>query len=223
MRFCTLSAALSLALVLPDPSVGGIIRGTLRVPPLAARGAPALNPYAGRASSLPNARPVPHGLVTDAVIYIESLRPGVDSMLARPDRRPRLSQKDQAFAPRVVPVAAGTSVDFPNLDPIYHNVFSPSPLKRFDLGKYPRGQSKSVTFGRPGVVNVYCDIHSDMEAFVLVLPNRVFTQPGAAGGYELPPLPAGRYAVRAWHPDFPEIRREVEVPATGDVPLDLSF
>ena len=223
MRLRVLSVAIGLALALPDSSAGGVIRGTLRLPALAAKGAAALNPYAGRASSLPNARPVPHGIVTDAVIYIESLPPGVDSLLARRDPRPRLSQKDQAFAPRVLPVAAGSTVDFPNLDPIYHNVFSPSPLKRFDLGKYPRGHSKSVSFGRPGVVNVYCDIHSDMEAFVLVLPNRAFTQPGAAGGFELPPLPNGRYTVRVWHPDFPEIRREVEVPAGGDVPLDLSF
>jgi hypothetical protein len=109
------------------------------------------------------------------------------------------------------------------MDPIYHNVFSPSPLKRFDLGKYPRGESRAVTFNRPGVVNVFCDIHSDMEAFVLVLPHHAFTQPDADGRYALPALPPGHYVVRAWHPDLQEIRREVDVPESGDLQVDLSF
>jgi plastocyanin len=217
-------ALMAVAMIVAAPAVhAGVIRGTVRVPSLGQGGAPAPDPYAGRASAMPMARSVPHGSVTDAVVFVESVSPAVDSALAASAPRPRLAQKDQSFVPRVLPIAVGTTVDFPNLDPIYHNVFSPSPLKRFDLGKYPRGQSKSVTFGRPGVVNVYCDIHSDMEAFVLVLPHHAFTQPSASGAFELPSLPPGSYVLRAWHPDFHELRREVEVPANGDVSVDLSF
>jgi hypothetical protein len=114
-------------------------------------------------------------------------------------------------------------VDFPNLDPIYHNVFSLSPVRRFDLGKYPRGHSRQVTFPKPGLVNVYCDIHSDMEAFILVLPNHAFARPTRAGEFTLPDLPAGRYILKAWHPDLGERSETVEVPATGDVTADVEF
>src|SRR5206468_2042109 len=132
------------------------------------------------------------------------------------------AQKDQAFSTRVLPVVIGTTVDFPNQDPIYHNVFSVSPVRRFDLGKYPRGHSKQVTFARPGLVPVFCDIHANMACFILVLPNHAFTQPGADGGYHLPDLPGGTYTVKAWHPDYGEIARTVRVPESGDLSLDLS-
>ena len=82
---------------------------------------------------------------------------------------------------------------FENRDRIYHSVFSVSTTRRFDLGKYPKGHSRSVTFPKAGVVNVYCDIHSDMAAFVLVTPNHAYAQPAADGGYALPNLPAGKY------------------------------
>ena len=153
-------------------------------------GVRAHNAYPGRASSLPTARMMAHGLVTDAIVWLERVPASADTVFPGP--RPKLAQKDQCFQPRVLPVAVGTGVDFPNMDPIFHNVFSASPIKRFDLGKYPRGQSKRVVFDRPGLVNVYCDIHSDMEAFVLVLTTHVFTQPDANGAFALPPVQIGR-------------------------------
>ena len=125
--------------------------------------------------------------------------------------------------PRVVSVATGSAVDFPNQDPIYHNVFSVSTTRRFDLGKYPKGQSRSVTFPKAGVVNVYCDIHSDMAAFILVLPNRAFARPRADGSWQLPDVPPGRYTLCWWHPDFPAGRRELEVGSSGDAVVDVSF
>ena len=139
------------------------------------------------------------------------------------DARPQLAQKNEAFVPRVVAVAVCSSVDFPNLDPIYHNVFSLSTTRRFDLGKYPRGHSKAVVFARAGLVNVYCDIHSEMEAFVLVLPHHAFSRPGADGSFELPGLPPGHYRLHAWHPDLPEIVRAVEIPEQGEASVELSF
>lgn len=219
------SLPLALAgLCLALPALGGTIRGTIRVPGAASAPAPAMNAYPGRAGAMAGMRGPARGRVTDAVVYVVKIPASAESALARaPRSRPRLAQKDEAFMPRVVPVSAGTQVDFPNLDPIYHNVFSLSPTKRFDLGKYPRGQSKAVTFNRPGLVKVYCEIHSEMEAFVLVLPNRCFAQPGADGGFELPELPQGRYELRVWHPDLPEIVRAVDLSAGGDARVELSF
>jgi plastocyanin len=159
---------------------------------------------------------------SDAVVWVETVPASADSSLAPRGAAPRLAQIGERFVPRVLPIAVGTAVDFPNLDPIYHNVFSLSPVRRFDLGKYARGHSKQVTFPRPGVVNVFCDIHSEMAAWIVVLPHRFFTQPDAQGRFELPPLPPGRYVLKVWHPDVPETRSEVVlVGATQNVEIEL--
>ena len=219
-------ALIALLLLLPAAAPrgrAGVIHGQVevaQVPPAPQRAA---QPYSGGASSLPQPRVPVRGTPQDAVIYIEALPAGVDSLLPEPAARPRLAQQDQSFMPRVVAVPAGGVVDFPNLDPIYHNVFSVSPAKRFDLGRYGRGKSKSVTFKKPGLVNVYCDIHSNMEGFILVVPNRALARPDATGRYALPDLPPGRYTLLAWHPDLAPVRREVTVPDTGDVAVDLSL
>jgi len=213
-------ATLAVVLLLAPPVAAGSIRGSVRVPP-APPPETRFRPYAGRASSLPSPARTPRGLVTDAVLYLEALPAG-----ATPPAHastPRLAQRDQAFEPRVVVVAAGGKVEFPNFDPIYHNVFSVSPAKRFDLGKYPRGQSRSVTFAKPGLVNVFCDIHADMAAFILVTPNPAWVRPDADGRYELSGLPPGRYHLHWWHPDFVAGDADVDVPARGDTVQDVSF
>ena len=213
--------ALILATGLAVPAGAGSIRGTVRVPAVQSQDV-TFHPYAGRASSLPAPARPPRGLVTDAVVYLESLPAGAssDTLTKAP---PRLAQRSQAFDPRVVVVSVGSKVEFPNLDPIYHNVFSVSPTKRFDLGKYPRGQSRTVEFTKPGLVNVYCDIHSDMTAFILVVPNRAWARPGPDGRFELRKLPPGRYQLTWWHPDFRGDHTSVEVPVAGDVTQDVNF
>jgi plastocyanin len=154
-------AALAIVLALwgASPAAAGTIHGSVKVSPPPAQDA-TYRPYAGRASSLPAPARSPRGLVTDAVIYVEALPAGAGPPSHGPT--PQLAQRDQSFEPRVVVVAAGGTVGFPNFDPVYHNVFSVSPVRRFDLGKYPRGQSRSVMFPKPGLVNVFCDIHADM-------------------------------------------------------------
>ena len=216
-------AALMLACA-ASSGLAGVIRGSVRIPAGARTSAAMANAYPGRAGSMAQAAPTIHGLPTDAVVWLERVPASVDSTLAAPTpRTPQMAQKDQAFVPRVLAVAAGTSVDFPNLDPIFHNVFSVSPVKRFDLGKYPRGHSRRLTFSKPGLVQVYCDIHANMAGFILVLPNRAFTRPDASGAFALPELPAGSYAVNVWHPDLPETRRSVVVPESGDVSLEIAY
>ena len=203
----------------PPLARAAVLRGTLAVPPAPPQ-AKHMNAYPGQAGSMASHRMAPRGAVSDAVLWFERVPASADSAIAPPPR-PKLAQKDQCFIPRVVSVSAGGTVDFPNQDPIYHNVFSVSTTRRFDLGKYPKGQSRSVTFPKAGLVNVYCDIHSDMAAFVLVAPNRAYAQPAASGEWALPDVPPGRYTLHVWHPDFGAYEREVE--AGPDRPLALGF
>jgi len=214
------SLTLALLLTLAVPAQAGAVRGRASVPPAPTADA-TFRPYAGRASSMPMPDHPPRGLVTDTVIYVDSS--AAEPKSPPPAEHPKLAQKNQAFDPRVVVVPVGGTVDFPNMDPIYHNVFSVSPPRRFDLGKYPRGQSRSITFSRTGQVNVFCDIHSDMAAFILVVPSRHWARPAADGTFALTDLPAGRYRLLVWHPDFPARVYDVDVPASGDVTLDVSL
>jgi plastocyanin len=220
------SGALLAALLCALPAVAnaGVIRGTLRVPARASTPALAANAYPGQAHALHGGPRITRGLVGDAVVYVDRIPARAESALAAmPEVRARLAQKDQTFVPRVIAIPVGARVDFPNQDPIYHNVFSFSPTRRFDLGKYPRGSSRSVDFPRAGLVNVYCDIHSDMEAFILVVPNRAFARPDAAGQFALPDLPPGDYRLHAWHPDFGAQELAVTLPASGDATVSLGF
>jgi len=208
------------SLAFASPVTAGSIRGSVRVPSAPPADA-AFRPYAGRASSLPAPVRTVRGAVTDAVLYVDRLP--TDAPPRTNDARPQLGQRGQAFEPRVVVVPVGGTVEFPNFDPIFHNVFSVSPARRFDLGKYPRGTSRNVRFPKAGVVNVYCDIHSDMSAFIVVVPNGAWARPDRDGAYAIDDLPPGRYQLRWWHPDFGTGTATVEVPADGALTKDVTF
>ena len=135
--------------------------------------------------------------------------------------RARMDQRNESFVPHVLAIVAGTTVDFPNSDPTYHNVFSLSKTKRFDLGRYAAGRSKSVRFDQPGIVRVFCDIHSHMSAFILVFSHRYFAVTDDEGRYRIENVPPGGYSVVAWHESLPAETRRVSVPDTGDA--DLNF
>ena len=208
---------------LPPACHCGVIRGTLRVPSLGTAEGEDSKSGARRVRSRPLAPRATRGTAIDAVVYVEQAPPAADSALAAGAVPATLAQLSLAFVPRVLSIAAGDTVDLPNFDLVYHNVFSLSPTKNFDLGRLPRGQSGRVVFERPGLVNVYCGIHSSMAAFVLVLPHHVYARPDSTGAFALPPLPAGRYTVCVWHPDRRGLRREVWLEASGDLVLDLSL
>jgi hypothetical protein len=127
-----------------------------------------------------------------------------------------MTMKGKAFTPRVVVVGVGSTVDFPNEDPIFHNVFSVSGENRFDLDLYKRPKSGSWTFQRPGVARVYCNIHPQMSAVVLVRDNPFYTKAAPDGTFTLEGLPAGKYTLRAWHERGGEAAAEVSVPAEGN-------
>jgi len=131
--------------------------------------------------------------------------------------------RGDTFVPRVLAVSAGAAVEFRNPDGVYHNTFSISRSKRFDLGKLAPGASRSVTFDKPGIVNLYCDLHPNATGFVLVLPTAVFAHADASGTFALPALPQGTYTVTAWHPRFGERRARVNLDGATDVSISLRF
>lgn len=135
--------------------------------------------------------------------------------------RPRLSQRDTSFQPPVLVIPVGTSVDFPNRDPFFHNVFSYSSTKRFDLGRYPRGESRTVVFDKPGVVKVYCEIHQWMRSAVLVVENPFHAEVGADGRFSITGVPAGRYRLAVWDFDRGQRVVDVTVPAGGAARVDV--
>jgi plastocyanin len=137
----------------------------------------------------------PYGVSEKAVVYIESASGSYEP----PHAHPKLDQRDMVFHPLVLPIVVGTTVDFPNSDPLFHNVFSFSQAKEFDLGRYPKGQKKSVIFDKTGVVSVYCEIHSYMFATILVLQNPYFVTPDDEGNYTLNGVPGGSYQLSFWY------------------------
>jgi plastocyanin len=122
-----------------------------------------------------------------------------------------IEQRDRRFVPDLVVISPGTVVSFPNFDPIFHNIFSLSKAKSFDLGNYPKGQTRMVTFTNPGIVAVYCHLHPNMSATVVVAPNRWAARADGNGAFELKDVPAGTYTVVAWHKAAGTFRRTVTI------------
>jgi plastocyanin len=182
----------------------------------------------------PQARPDPGGLGMSgnrdpvdrrsSVVYLE---PGPRGAFeASPARRVQMHQRNERFVPHVLAVVAGTWVEFPNDDATYHNVFSLSKGLEFNLGRYAAGKSKEVRFERPGIVRVFCEIHSHMSAFILVFSHRYFAVTDDEGRYRIDGVPPGVYTVAVWnetvHGDPP--RRTVTIgDAGGDVDGDFTI
>jgi plastocyanin len=134
-----------------------------------------------------------------------------------------LRQEHETFLPHVLAVTRGSTVDFPNDDPIFHNVFSLSSAASFDLRRYPRGQSRSWQFPKVGIVKIYCHIHSHMSATILVLDHPYFMIPQADGAFELPNIPPGEYTVVGWHERVGERRASVRVERGRAASVELSL
>ncbi len=134
-----------------------------------------------------------------------------------------LDQRDERFVPHVLAVTTGTVVDFPNSDRIFHNVFSLSKTRPFDLGRYAAGRSKAVTFDRPGIVRVFCDIHSHMNAFILVFNHPFFALTDMDGRYRIDNVPPGTYNLVAWNEGVSSGPQAVVVPEGGEAELDFAL
>ncbi len=153
--------------------------------------------------------------VSDAVVYLDGVKARV-----RPDKA-TIVMKHKAFAPHMLVVLVGSTVDFPNNDPIYHNAFSVSGENHFDLELYKRPKSRSWTFEHPGIVRVFCNIHPQMSALIVVRDNPYFAQPAADGSFTIADVPAGTYTLKGWHERGGEATAEVTVPARGTADVRL--
>jgi plastocyanin len=192
----------------------GTIRGTVdvrrEIPPVEDR------PAVGAVGMTPQ-YPAPDR--RRSVVYLDTAPRGAFEL--REGARAVMDQRDETFVPHVLAVAAGTVVDFTNNDRTYHNVFSFTKGNRFDLGRYGRGQSKSVRFDRPGIVRVFCDIHSHMTAFILVFGHRFFAVTDAEGRYQIDGVPPGTYTLVAWNDGQVRESRPVTVPEGAGVEADF--
>jgi plastocyanin len=214
MKFLQLVAIACAAVVMmttvagKEDAINGTIRGRVEIkqslPDLARR------PNVGDVGM---ARPRDSTDRRRSVVYLETApRAAFDQ---RDEPRPKLDQRNETFVPHVLAIVAGTTVDFPNNDKTYHNVFSLSATKPFDLGRYAAGGTKSVKFDRPGIVRVFCDIHSHMSAFILVFSHRHFAVTDDDGRYRLDNVPPGTYTVVSWNEATPSESRRVVIPESG--------
>jgi plastocyanin len=152
------------------------------------------------------------------IVYLEGNFP-------RPSALPKtdVAQKDLAFLPSLLPVRVGTTVEFPNLDDTYHNIFSYSPAKRFDLGRYRPEERPipSVVFDKPGLVTLRCEIHEHMRGLILVLDTPYFILTDADGRFRLSWLPAGRYTLKAWIDSKTTRQQPVELKSGATAHVDF--
>ena len=179
------------------PSKIGIVRGTITI--------------GGRPTS-------------EAVVSVEGLsREDLKSQISTLKLKPAvMDQQDLKFLPHVLPVVVGTAVEFSNNDKTFHNVFSTSEPKKFDLGLYSPGRRRSVTFDKPGVVRILCHVHPNMEAFILVKDHPYFSAADSRGNYRLDGVPLGKFRLQVWHPQLGTTDAGVEIVRDGEV-LDINF
>jgi plastocyanin len=159
----------------------------------------------------------------DAVVSIEGIAADrVKSRSAAVSKKAVLDQREMRFVPHVLAVLVGTTVEFPNNDKNWHNVYSKSEAKEFDVGLYAPGKSRSANFDKPGVVRVLCNVHPAMEAFIVVKEHPYFAAADKQGNYRIDAVPLGKYRVQVWHPQMGTSETGVEIVRDGEV-LDISF
>jgi len=157
----------------------------------------------------------------DVVVFIDEV-PGE----FKPPKEPaKMDQKNLTFIPHVLPVLQGTTVDYQNSDDVLHNVFTPDKCaEKFNLGTWPKGEKRSFTFTEKGCAAVMlCNVHPEMEAWVVVLQNPYFYKTGKDGSFVIKDVPAGKYTLRVWHKKLKGKPQEIEVPAEGEVTVNFAM
>ncbi len=157
--------------------------------------------------------------ISNAVIYVD-----IGKNVSVSGKHAKMDQKKMTFIPHVLPVQAGTTVDFHNDEDILHNVFcSDACADNFNLGSYPKGESKSYTFSNAGcVATILCNVHPEMEAYVVVLGSPYFAL-SSGGNYKIKNVPAGSYTIKVWHEKYGTTSVSVDVPASGDVTANIDL
>jgi plastocyanin len=167
--------------------------------------------------------PAPRGVPDrlKSVVYLESAPRGAFEQ--NEAGHAVMDQRNETFVPHVLAITTGTTVDFPNSDHFYHNVFSLSKARPFDLGRYPAGNSRSIRFDRAGIIRVFCDIHSHMNAFILVFSHPFFALTDDEGRYRIENVPPGTYNVVAWNEGLASDPKAVTVGDGAAAELDFSL
>jgi plastocyanin len=157
--------------------------------------------------------------IANVVVFVKDAP--IESSL--PVTRASISQHDEAFVPRVTAITRGSIVEFPNFDPYFHNVFSLSRGATFDLGRFRSGEKRERTIARAGVVKVYCHIHSEMAATIMVFDHHLYTTPSANGAFTIDAVPPGTYQLSAWHERIGETRKPIKVVAGESASVEFSL
>ena len=155
---------------------------------------------------------------TRVVVYLEGAGAAADNS---PVPALQVQQLDRRFMPDLVVVPVGSAVSFPNMDPIFHNIYSLSKPKTFDLGSYDKGETRKVVFPKPGIVDVYCHLHPNMAATIVVTPNRWYARPDRIGQFRIPNVPPGQYTVVAWHKSAGFFRKSIVIENGHDAVADF--
>lgn len=180
------------------------------------------NPTVGVTMRLSFPRTAPHRSPPSAVFWLKPLQETPPAPFV-PERHYTLLQKNRMFKPHLLIIPVGSVVQFPNADPFFHNVFSLFDGKRFDLGLYEAGSTKSITFSREGVSYIFCNIHPEMSAVILTLSTALYIEADPGGVFHLANVPAGDYEMHIWiegvaQPDLNRMTRRVHlVPGSGDL------
>lgn len=164
-----------------------------------------------------------HGAKNSAnvVVYIDKVE---GKVFEPPEKHAVMDQKNLEFIPHVLPVLLGTTVDFLNSDDVLHNVFSPDcPDGKFNLGTWAKGVVKSFTFNKPGVSTLLCNVHPEMEAYVVAVRTPYFAVSDKEGNYTIKDVPAGKYTLKVWHEKRKAKPQEVEVPEKGVVTVNFEL
>jgi plastocyanin len=210
--------ALFLLLLLLPCSHAGVLFGTVKAQPRPelAQAAAGGGKYDSRKYKF--VETIKYDEIKDFVVYIDKPMTNVT-----PPSKPLevVTQRDATFTPHVMPVLVGTRINWPNHDDIFHNVFSVSDAKTFDLGLYKDPQVGSEVFDKTGRVDVFCSIHTKMSCVILVLENPFFAATNGKGEYRITGIPAGTYKVKAWHERLPGQTREIVIPEDGAVRADF--
>lgn len=141
------------------------------------------------------------------VVFLENVK----GDFKLPLEKPFIDQQNLTFNPHVLPVLVGSTVEYPNNDNVLHNVFSPSKVKRFNLGTYGGGKVREITFDKPGVVTILCNVHTEMSAFIVILENPYFTLTGPDGVFTIKNIPPGTYTIKTWHERLREHKQEITI------------
>lgn len=196
------------------------ISGSVQIGRSSSAPPPRLSPYARRRYSPPADPGRQEVTVDEVVVFVPN--PGTPDAGASNSAAPVvITQRDRTIIPHVTVVRSGTRIDFPNEDDVFHNLFSLSGPHPFNLGRYPPGDSRSEVFRIPGVVRMFCDIHSEMTAVIRVLDTPHFVRPDPSGEFRLEGIPEGTVDVVAWHPDLGADTTRVTVSGAPSDPLLL--